>query len=174
MNRLTSHRAFRGVEKERVQKKLKLVYAAIVTVLCFVISESLSAKSYVNKNGSKHAIEGYDPVAYFTKNQAIKGSKKYSYRWKKATWLFSSKKHKKLFAKNPKKYAPIYGGYCAYAVSRGYTAKTDPKNAWTVYKDRLYLNYNKQIKEKWEPIKDQAILKANKNWPKVLKKGLPK
>ena len=150
--------------------KIRLIVA---TLLLSGLLGSLAAKPFINPNGSKYAIKGYDPVAYFTKKKAVKGSTQYSYKWKKAIWLFSSAKNKKLFADNPKKYAPQYGGYCSYAVSRGYTAKTDPLHAWTLYKGKLYLKYNKKIKRRWDPKKRDFIKKANKNWPKVLKKNPP-
>ena len=146
------------------------IYIFMATLLCLSLVQPLAAKPFINKNNSKYAIGGYDPVAYFTTAQATKGNTKYNYKWNKATWLFSSAMNKKSFVRNPKKYAPQYGGYCAYAVSRGYTAKTDPKYAWTVYKGRLYLNYNKKVQGMWQPTIKDAIKKANKNWPGVLKK----
>ena len=123
----------------------------------------------VNKTfiGDK-AIEGYDPVAYFTAKRPLRGEKKYSYKWRGANWYFVSAGNRKLFQKNPQKYAPQFGGYCAYAVSQGYTAGIDP-NAWDIYKGRLYLNYSKNIQAKWRKDKLGYIGKAKKNWPKLSK-----
>jgi YHS domain-containing protein len=113
------------------------------------------------------AIRGYDPVAYFTMGKPVEGSAAYQLKWKGATWRFSSARHLAMFKANPEKYAPQYGGYCAYAVSRNYTAKIEP-DAWTIHKGKLYLNYNKFIRGAWEAEKDANIAKGDRNWPAVL------
>jgi YHS domain-containing protein len=113
------------------------------------------------------AINGYDPVAYFTASDAIEGSSDHTADWNGATWQFSSKENRDLFAADPIKYAPQFGGYCAYAVSRGYTASTSP-NAWTVHDGKLYLNYNRAVRTIWSRDIPGNITKAEKNWPSVL------
>jgi len=115
-----------------------------------------------DKNGV--AIRGYDPVAYFTDSKPTKGDPKFTQSWGGATWQFASAAHRDLFAQSPEKYAPQYGGYCAYAVSEGHTAEIDP-NAWKVVDGKLYLNYSQDVREKW--LKEQAprIVKADQNWP---------
>jgi YHS domain-containing protein len=115
------------------------------------------------------AIEGYDPVAYFTHNQPVKGSTDFTFQWKGATWLFSSIENRDTFKKSPEKYAPQYGGYCAWGMSEGYKAKVDPMNAWTLVDGKLYLNYNKSIKEKWLPEKEGRIKKADERWKEFSK-----
>ena len=112
------------------------------------------------------AIDGYDPVAYFESNNAIKGDKKYSFVWKETTWYFSSSKNRDSFKANPEKYAPQYGGYCAWGMSQGYKAKVDPENAWTITNGKLYLNYSTGIKTKWLPKKEELIKTADANWKK--------
>ncbi|MFK7732608.1 MAG: YHS domain-containing (seleno)protein [Pseudomonadales bacterium] len=113
------------------------------------------------------AIEGYDPVAYFQQNQAVEGSKKYQHEWQGAKWNFSSGANRDLFAADPTKYAPQYGGYCAYAVSQNTTAGVDP-DQFTILDGKLYLNYNAKIQKKWQQDRDSYIDQADKNWPKVL------
>jgi len=113
------------------------------------------------------AIGGTDPVAYFRQGQAVAGSPQITHRWGNATWQFSSAENRDLFANNPERYAPQYGGYCAWAVSQGYTARTDP-NAWKIVDDKLYLNYNRRIQGRWEGDITGHIDRANENWPKVL------
>lgn len=113
------------------------------------------------------AIEGYDPVAYFQQNDAVEGSKKYQHEWQGAKWNFSSAANRDLFAGNPDKYAPQYGGYCAYAVSQNTTAGIDP-DQFTILDGKLYLNYNAKIQEKWQKDRDSYIKQADENWPKVL------
>ena len=113
------------------------------------------------------AIRGYDPVAYFTRGKPVEGSAQHQFRWKGAVWRFSSARHLALFKADPEKYAPQYGGYCAYAVSRNYTAKIEP-DAWTIHKGKLYLNYNKLVRRVWDARKDDNIAKGDRNWPAVL------
>jgi len=79
-----------------------------------------------------------------------------------------NKDHLDLFTKNPEQYAPQYGGYCAWAAAQGDIAYGDPEN-WNVYKNKLYLNYNDKIQDKWFQNIDEFIIRADKNWPGVLK-----
>jgi YHS domain-containing protein len=90
------------------------------------------------------AIEGVDPVAYFTQGKPVEGKSEFAHDWMDATWYFASAENRDLFAADPEKYAPEYGGYCAWAVANGYTAKIDPE-AWTIVDDKLYLNYSKDV-----------------------------
>lgn len=110
------------------------------------------------------AIRGYDPVAYFTQGKPVKGSSDYEYEWKGATWRFSSAEHRDAFKANPEKYAPQYGGHCAWAVSQGYTASTVPE-AWRIVDGKLYLNYSLGVKATWEQDVPGNIAKGDKNWP---------
>jgi YHS domain-containing protein len=114
------------------------------------------------------AIKGYDPVAYFTDKRPVPGKPEFSVDWKGAKWLFASAEHRDAFLKGPEKYAPQYGGYCAYGVSQGYAVKIEP-DAWTVVDGKLYLNYDKSIQKTWEKDIPGSIAEANKKWPGVLK-----
>ena len=116
---------------------------------------------------SDQAIRGYDTVAYFTENKAVKGIKEHVYEYKGVKWLVASAENKELFIANPEKYEPQYGGYCAYAVSKGGTASVEP-DQFTVHNGKLYLNYNASINEKWLQDKDGFIAKADQNWPDIL------
>ena len=113
------------------------------------------------------AIRGTDPVAYFTQGSPVAGKPEFAHNWSGATWLFANEEHRDLFAANPEQYAPQYGGFCAWAVSQGYTASIDPQ-AWKIVDGKLYLNYNKGIQRRWEKDIPGNIKKANSNWPKVL------
>jgi len=115
------------------------------------------------------AINGYDPVAYFTDGMPVKGVDEFTYEWKGATWRFSSADNRDAFAADPVAYAPRYGGYCAYAVSKGGTASTEP-DAWRVHEGRLYLNYSLRVRSIWENDIPGNIAKADVNWPGVLDK----
>nr|WP_281422932.1 YHS domain-containing (seleno)protein [Thaumasiovibrio subtropicus] len=116
-----------------------------------------------------NAIEGYDPVAYFSEGKALKGDKAWELEWKGADWRFSSQANLAAFKENPEKYAPQYGGYCAWAVSQGYTAKIDPE-AWHIHDGKLYLNYNASVQSTWQQDIPGNIVKADQNWPQLLAK----
>jgi YHS domain-containing protein len=113
------------------------------------------------------AVGGYDAVSYFEGGEPQRGEEKYATAWKGAIWRFASQENLDAFKTDPEKYAPQYGGYCAYAVSRGYTAKGDPV-AWTVVDGRLYLNYSLDVRKTWAENIPGNIAKANGNWPGVL------
>lgn len=115
------------------------------------------------------AIRGHDPVAYFTESKPVKGKAEFTATWMGATWRFASAKNRDMFKADPARYAPQFGGYCAYAVSRGYTASTDP-NAWTIVDGKLYLNYSVSVMQTWRKDTATYIARARANWPKVLKK----
>ena len=141
---------------------------SLVLLLALASALPALAISPVNKSlVGDVAIDGYDPVAYFTDSKPVEGQKEFSSDWKGATWRFASAAHRDLFAKAPEKYAPQYGGYCAYAVAKGTTADIDPA-AWTVRGGRLFLNYDADIQQKWLQDPDGFIAKADANWPKMV------
>jgi YHS domain-containing protein len=112
------------------------------------------------------AIEGYDPVAYFEQGRPVEGDGDYAHEWMGATWYFASAENRDLFAADPEKYAPQYGGYCAWAVANGYTAKIDPQ-AWAVVDDKLYLNYSLDVQKQWQADVPGNITKGDANWPGI-------
>ncbi|MEM7791697.1 MAG: YHS domain-containing (seleno)protein [Verrucomicrobiota bacterium] len=129
-----------------------------------------NAQSSVNTGlFNNTAIKGYDPVAYFAEAKPVKGSKKYKVEWNGANWHFVSEANKAAFEADPEAYAPQFGGFCAWAVSQGYTAGIDP-DAWDIVDGKLYLNYNKSVQATWSEDKANLIEKANQNWPKILEK----
>ena len=117
------------------------------------------------------AIKGYDPVAYFTKSRAVKGSDEISSDWLGATWLFSSTEHRDLFAASPIQYAPQYGGLCADGVAYGNTTTNIDPESWRVIDGKLYLHYDPGAAVEIEEIPGQ-IAKAEKNWPEIRAKIL--
>jgi len=141
----------------------------LTVFVLLVTAVSFAQKSEVFIKGDA-AINGYDAVAYFTQNKPVKGITQYNFSWKGASWLFSTKQNLEAFKAHPEKYAPQYGGYCAYGLSRGYKAPTEA-DAWSIVNGKLYLNYNKEVRDIWN--KDQAgyIQKADGNWPGVKNKG---
>lgn len=112
---------------------------------------------------SDEAINGFDPVAYFMEKEAIPGKKTISYQWNNATWYFKSDEYRKRFVLNPKDYCPQYGGYCSFAVSKGFTANSDP-TVFTVLNGKNYLFADKEVKQDWLSTLDESLLKSDKNW----------
>lgn len=117
----------------------------------------------------KGAIRGYDPVAYFKEGKPVIGAAEFAYSYRETTWYFSSLQNLELFKKSPEKYVPQFGGYCAFGMSRGYKAETQP-DAWTIVDDKLYLNYNVGVRTDWSKKQAEYIVKANTNWPTVKEK----
>jgi YHS domain-containing protein len=115
------------------------------------------------------AIEGADPVAYFTEKKAVKGAAAFKHRWNGAEWRFKNAANRDAFAADPQKFAPQFGGYCAWAVSQGYTAKGDPQH-WKIVGGKLYLNYDGRVQKTWEKDVPGNIAQGDRNWPKVLDK----
>ena len=147
-------------------KALRYISCCLVALL---VSQYSFAIDPVYTGGTANAaIKGYDPVAYFTQNKAVKGSKQHSAKYQGATWHFSSVENRRLFTANPEKYAPQYGGYCAYAVSRNTTASIRP-NLFTIVNDKLYLNYSKVVQRRWQKDKPKYIKQADKHWPGLVK-----
>ncbi|WP_276500358.1 YHS domain-containing (seleno)protein [Terrimonas pollutisoli] len=145
----------------------KIKWLLILTLLANLSLQAQRSATFIE---SGKAIRGYDPVAYFTQSKAVKGNDKLIYQWNNASWHFSSAENLELFKTNPEKYAPQYGGYCAYGLSNGYKAPTSA-DAWTIENGKLYLNYNLKVREEWNKDRQQRIEKADKNWPEVKDKG---
>jgi YHS domain-containing protein len=146
----------------------RFVTTAALLTLASVVATA-GAQPAVNVSRHQLALRGYDAVAYRAGGGATPGQATFAYRWNGAVWKFSSAANRDAFAKNPAQYAPEFGGYCAYAVSRGYTADGDP-NAWRIVDGRLYLNYSKRVQALWEEDIAGNIAKGRRHWPGVLTK----
>jgi len=144
-------------------KTVLILFALVVSTQALAVNPTYTSLF------SSEAIKGYDTVAYFTESKPVKGKSEFSTEYNKATWLFSSQENLDLFLADPEKYAPQYGGYCAYAVSQGSTASIKPE-LFTIYKGKLYLNYNDSINDRWSANKDAFIVDADENWLEILAK----
>ena len=109
------------------------------------------------------AIRGYDPVAYHTVGKPVQGRADITYVWQEAEWHFASEANRSLFAADPDKYAPRYGGYCAFGTSRGYKVSTQPE-AFSIVDGILYLNYSMAVGNTWDKDRPGYIRKADENW----------
>ncbi|MBS1826968.1 MAG: YHS domain protein [Acidobacteria bacterium] len=122
----------------------------------------------MNKSRNGLALKGYDPVAYFAQSRPVKGLPAYSATHAGATYLFATAENRDAFTAAPDKYAPQFGGYCAWAVGHGYTADIDPQ-AWHIDNNKLYLNYNRSVQTMWLKDKAKWIADADRNWPTLHK-----
>ena len=138
----------------------------ISVVLVFLCCTKTSSISPVNVTKEGVVIKGYDPVAYFTERRPVKGLPEFEYVWRGARWRFASAQNRDAFSKDPGKYSPKYGGYCAYAVSQGKIADIEPR-AWTVFEGKLYLNLNKDVQKLWQKDMQKYIRLADQNWPQI-------
>ncbi len=139
--------------------------AALLLVL-FLVPAFAKEPVYATSAG---AIRGYDPVAYHEEGRPLKGSAEHSVEWQGAEWLFASAENREKFEQDPERYAPQYGGYCAYAVAQGTTATIDPE-AWSIVEGKLYLNYSTSVHNRWRKDIPGYIEKADDNWPEVLER----
>ncbi len=133
----------------------------------FVGSGSVHANGQINTGYfGGIAIKGYDPVAYFTKGRAMKGSEAFAHKWLGTPWHFANAKHRDLFAADPVKYAPQFGGYCSVGVAYGHNSANIDPEAWRIIDGKLYLNGDKGAAAELEETPGQ-IKKAEANWPKI-------
>lgn len=139
----------------------------LVSLASLVSAGSPKSPVYTESDGL--ALRGYDAVAYFADGRAVRGQPQYEVPWNGARWRFASAEHRDRFVAAPEQYAPQFGGYCAWAVSRGYTAEGDPE-AWRIVDGSLYVNYSKRVQRKWEANIPEYIRQGQAHWPGVLSK----
>ena len=146
--------------------KIKNGLAGIITLLTLLFTTFSYAadENEVDKHGV--ILNGYDTVAYFTENAAVKGSDEFTAKYNEATYQFSSAENRDLFEADPEKYAPKYGGFCAYALTFGKKVPVNGK-AFEVVDDKLYVNKSKGVYNTWLEDRDENIAKADMEWPEI-------
>jgi YHS domain-containing protein len=144
---------------------MKFICAVVLALVVAILP--ISAKTLTNTSWTGSGIKGYDPVAYFTDNKAVEGKNDFQTQMNGTTYYFASKEHKALFDANPEKYLPQFGGYCAYGVSINKTINIDP-NAFQIIDGKLYLQYSKDILNKFNQDPTGNLQKAQANWPKLV------
>lgn len=144
----------------RASLRILLAGVTILAIGRFAVAEKL------NLNSDGVALQGYDPVAYFTEDKPVEGSEEFSASYDGATYHFASAANRDAFKADPAKYAPQYGGFCAYAVAQGSTASIDP-SAYSVVDGKLYLNFSPSVRKYWLMDVPGYIAKADANWPDV-------
>lgn len=137
----------------------------LVTAMSIVaLAVTVAAQTPVHSDARGVAIDGYDPVAYFAVGEAQRGRADHAVEWNDAIWHFASTENAELFRGDPERYAPQFGGYCAWAAAQGYVAGVDPQ-AWTVHNGRLYLNFSAGVRRRFVRDLDGNIAAAERNWP---------
>lgn len=147
-----------------MMKNILLVVLAFFSFSSFALDFNYTKQGFWDE-GNEYAVQGYDPVAYFTQDKAVKGSEDFKLDdYKGAPILFSSQQNLDLFKENPSKYAPQYGGYCAWRLAQDGEGVYGDPTLWTIVKGKLYLNYNKEVQSRW--IKDipTFIKQADEFW----------
>ena len=135
-----------------------------IAMAAAIFATAAAAGEFYEREGT--AIRGYDPVAYFTDGKAVKGSPDYRADYKGSTFHFRSQANRDVFAADPAKYAPQYGGFCAFGAAGGYKAATHP-SAFTIVGNKLYLNYNQDVQKKWTSDILGYVTNADRKWPEV-------
>jgi YHS domain-containing protein len=145
----------------------KLFFSMILAGL--VLPAFAQTKCLLNLDSSGVAIQGYDPVAFFTDHKPVKGDPKFVSKRDGAIYFFASKEHKQLFNADPAKYEPVYGGFCAYGVSRNRLVEIDV-NAFQIVNGKLLLQYSTDIRDDFNKDANANLAKAEANWPKLVEK----
>ena len=142
----------------------------VVTLMIFAsLSTVALAKELNNLDGNGVALQGYDPVAFFTDGRPVRGDQQFQTQYHGATYYFASAEHKATFEKEPAKYEPQFGGFCAYGASRGKTVPIKIE-AWQIVNGRLLMQYDLDVKGKFNSDPQGNLSKADKNWPGLVEK----
>jgi YHS domain-containing protein len=145
--------------------------SALLVAFGLALSASAQTKTLLNLDRSGVAIQGYDPVAFFTDHAPMKGKPQFTSKYNGAFYEFASREHKVLFDQDPAKYEPAFGGYCAYGVSRDKLVSIDV-DAFQIVDGKLLLQYSKGVRDDFNEDQKANLSKANRNWPALVdKKG---
>lgn len=147
--------------------KAEFAVVCLALLMLLALPAAAAEKTLVNTDRSGLALKGYDPVAYFTDGKPVKGDAAFVSTYGGARYQFSSAEHKAAFDANPAKYAPAFGGFCAYAASQGHTAPIST-DAWQIQDNRLILNYSRDVQGLFNQDRSGNLKKADANWPKLV------
>lgn len=147
---------------------ISLIAKAVRWTLLSVLLSAAVTMPVIAGESEKVAIKGYDTVAYFTEGQPMKGDPEFVFAWNDAQWQFASAAHRDMFASNPERYAPQFGGHCSMGLSKGVKAIADPE-VWTIVDGKLYLYFSKGARDKFRQNPQENIKKAEASWSKAQK-----
>lgn len=160
-----SHTELRAETVRGHRPMLAQVLLALALGVC-ALPGGVEAEQLFDQNRDGVAIQGYDPVAYFTESKAVQGSDTFSHQWLGATWLFASAAHRDLFTVDPVKYAPQYGGYCTSGIVSANLHHADPKN-WRIVDGKLYLNGSQSALKRFADSAPEGIEAADAKWQEL-------
>lgn len=159
------------MSRRRVLAGLSFAPLAFAALLAGApLSPLAAADVAVNADASGLALQGHDPVAYFTEGRPVAGREDLTASHEGATYRFSSAANRARFLADPAAHVPAYGGYCAFGTAMGYKVKIDPA-AFSIVDDRLYLNYSKGVQSRWQEDPAGYIAKADENWTTIRDKS---
>ncbi|MBO9397885.1 hypothetical protein J7399_06460 [Shimia sp. R9_1] len=145
-----------------------LVTGAALSVA--LATSSIAAGVELNASSTGLALQGYDPVAYFTQGEPTKGDYRISSIYNDATYRFANEEHKAAFEADPEAYLPQYGGYCAFGAAMGFKFDGDPEY-WKIVDGELFLNLSQDIQVRWEEDVPGFIERADTNWTDIADKA---
>jgi hypothetical protein len=140
---------------------------ALLAVLAFsfIFAGPILAAPPIEKDKDGLALRGWDTVSYFD-GKPVPGKPEFTTNWNNATWRFASAAHRDAFVVNPEKYAPQYGGHCAYGLAKGKLVTADPQ-IWKIVGGKLYVNYDGDVQKSWEKKQAKYIVDANAEWQEL-------
>ena len=145
----------------------KRISAALIGYLFLAaLWAGLAFAGPVNVDTNGIALQGHDPVAFFTDGTPVEGSDQITAEYEGATYHFATAENQGAFTADPAKYAPQYGGYCAYGLARGSKAPVEI-DKFSIVDGKLYLNFNGNIQSQWEKDIKGFVAKADKNWTTI-------
>ena len=152
---------------------MKRIFIKTFSICCLLLAVlSLAPGAMAGSNGTAFSIDGdgvaiggYDPVAYLTVHEATKGSPDHTYDWSGARGWFASAGNRVLFAADPEAYAPVFGGWCAMAMTSGQVVEADYVDGWSIHDGRLYLNVNADVNQRWRRSATRLVPRAEREWP---------
>ena len=148
--------------------KVQQLFVTLSILTTLSACTTLKAPTFADDMG---AIRGYDPVAYHLEQMPVKGNPLYSFEYRSSTWHFSSEENLGKFRSDPGRFAPQYGGFCAYAMSKGFVVSIDPE-AWVIVDGKLYLNYSLGVRERWLKDVPGYIEKADTHWQEKISQSV--
>nr|WP_136251774.1 YHS domain-containing (seleno)protein [Ningiella ruwaisensis] len=172
VSKLTLFKTISSIKIPSNLRTLIFICSAFVLSSCGIIpTQAESSISSVNVDENRVAIKGYDPVAYFTQNQPVQGVQQFSAEYNGALYYFSSAENQALFKGTPAKYAPQYGGYCAFGVTQEKKYDIDP-TAFAIVDDKLYLNLNAGAQRVWDKDRLGNIESGDSIWLDIENKSV--
>jgi YHS domain-containing protein len=176
MEFLENHWHYLSLKESSMKTKLNATIGAVITAAALSLGMVSAPAFAVKGTGGEYntlyaglGAKGYDVVAYFTNKKATKGSDKFVHEFGGVKWQFASQAHLDEFKKDPAKYTPQYGGFCAWGISVGKLFDVDPENGWHVTDGKLYLNFNADINKTFAGDVKGFVAKANGNWSNLNK-----